>query len=73
MGPTAASRPAAAHILDRNLLLASLRETLAGAIGAVFVLVAIALGISFVVTIFLREIPLRGRGTGPRRFETSSE
>ena len=55
--------PQGAAILDQ--LLAALRETLASAIGAVFVVVAGALVIAFVVTIFLREVPLRGRGPGP--------
>ena len=55
--------PQGAAILDQ--LLAALRETLAAAIGAVFVVVAVALAIAFVVTIFLREVPLRGRGPGP--------
>ena len=41
-------------------LIASLRETLASAISSVFVVVAVALAIAFVVTIFLREVPLRG-------------
>ena len=53
--------PQGAAVLDQ--LLAALRETLASAIGAVFVVVAVALAIAFVVTIFLREVPLRGRGT----------
>ena len=52
--------PLGAAILDQ--LLAALRETLATAIGSVFVVVAGALVIAFVVTIFLREVPLRGRG-----------
>ena len=46
-------------------LIATLQETLASAISSVFVVVAVALGIAFVVTIFLREVPLRGRGPGP--------
>ena len=51
-------------------LLATLRETLASAIGAVFVVVAVALAIAFVVTIFLKEVPLRTRRPGARRTET---
>lgn len=51
--------PQGEAILDQ--LLAALRETLAMAISSVFVVVAVALAISFVVTIFLREVPLRGR------------
>ena len=47
-------------------LIASLRETLASAISSVFVVVAVALAIAFVVTIFLREVPLRGRGVQKR-------
>ena len=46
-------------------LLATLREALASAISSVFVVVAAALAIAFVVTIFLHEVPLRGRGPGP--------
>ena len=48
-------------------LIATLQETLASAISSVFVVVAAALGIAFVVTIFLREVPLRGRAAGPGR------
>ena len=51
-------------------LLAAQRETLASAIGEVFVFAAGALAVAFVVTIFLPEIPLRGRGAGPGRLET---
>ena len=51
-------------------LIASLQTTLASAISTVFVVVAGALGIAFVVTIFLREVPLRGRGPGAGRIET---
>ena len=46
-------------------LIATLQETLASAISSVFVVVAVALSIAFVVTIFLREVPLRGRHPGP--------
>ena len=46
-------------------LIESLQETLASAISSVFVVVAVALAIAFVVTIFLREVPLRGRASGP--------
>ena len=46
-------------------LIAALQATLASAISTVFVVVAGALGIAFVVTIFLREVPLRGRAAGP--------
>jgi len=52
--------PQGAAVLDQ--LLAALRETLASAIGSVFVVVAVALAIAFAVTILLREVPLRGRG-----------
>lgn len=55
--------PQGAAILDQ--LLAALRETLASAIGSVFMVVAVALAIAFVVTMFLREVPLRGRVPGP--------
>lgn len=55
--------PQGAEILVQ--LLATLRETLASAISSVFVVVAVALAVAFVVTIFLREAPLRGRGPGP--------
>ena len=48
-----------------NQLIESLQETLASAISSVFVVVAVALAIAFVVTIFLREVPLRGRASGP--------
>ena len=51
-------------------LLTALRETLASAIGAVFILVAAALAIAFVVTIFLREVPLRTRRPGAPSSET---
>lgn len=40
-------------------LIASLRDALASAISEVFLMVAGALGVAFVVTIFLKEIPLR--------------
>ena len=56
--------PAGAEIVTQ--LIATLRETLASAISSVFVVVAVALSIAFVVTIFLREVPLRGRVPGPR-------
>ena len=46
-------------------LIDALQETLASAISSVFVVVAVALAIAFVVTIFLREVPLRGRASGP--------
>jgi len=45
-------------------LLTALRETLASAIGDVFLLVTGALAIAFVVTIFLKEVPLRTRRPG---------
>ena len=51
-------------------LLTALRETLASAIGDVFILVAAALVIAFVVTIFLREVPLRTRRPGAPSSET---
>ena len=47
-------------------LIETLRATLASAISEVFLLVAVALGVAFVVTIFQKEIPLK-RGAGPRR------
>ena len=48
-------------------LLAALRETLASAIGDVFLLVTVATGrVSFVVTLFLKEVPLRTRRPGAR-------
>ncbi len=50
-------------------LITALRETLASAIGDVFVVVTAALAIAFVVTIFLREVPLRTRRPGARRAE----
>ena len=46
-------------------LIDALQETLASAISSVFVVVAVALAVAFVVTIFLREVPLRGRASGP--------
>ena len=48
-------------------LLTALRETLASAIGDVFLLVTVALAISFVVTLFLKEVPLRTRRPGAPR------
>jgi EmrB/QacA subfamily drug resistance transporter len=45
-------------------LLTNLRETLASAIGDVFILGAATLALAFVVTIFLKEVPLKGRGKG---------
>ncbi len=45
-------------------LLTTLRETLASAIGDVFILGAATLVAAFVVTIFLKEVPLKGRGDG---------
>ena len=51
-------------------LLASLREALASAISDVFVFAAGALAVAFVVTIFLPEIPLRGRRAGSERSRT---
>jgi EmrB/QacA subfamily drug resistance transporter len=42
-------------------LLTALRETLASAIGDVFLVVTVALAVSFVVTLFLKEVPLRTR------------
>ena len=50
-------------------LLTALRETLASAIGDVFVVVTAALAIAFVVTVFLREVPLRTRRPGARPSE----
>ena len=47
-------------------LLTALRETLASAIGDVFLLVTGALAIAFVVTIFLKEVPLRTQRPGAR-------
>ena len=47
-------------------LLAALRETLASAIGDVFLVVTVALAVSFVVTMFLKEVPLRTRRPGAR-------
>ena len=47
-------------------LLTALRETLASAIGDVFIVVTAALAIAFVVTIFLREVPLHTRRPGQR-------
>ncbi len=44
-------------------IIESLREALASAISEVFLLVAGALAVAFVVTIFLKEVPLR-RGSG---------
>ncbi len=45
-------------------LLTALRETLASAIGDVFLVVTAGLAISFVVTMFLKEVPLRTRRPG---------
>ena len=56
--------PQGAEMLDQ--LLATLRETLATAIGDVFLLVTGALAVAFVVTIFLKEIPLRTQRPGAR-------
>ncbi len=50
-------------------LLTALREALASAIGDVFLLVTGALAIAFVVTIFLKEVPLRTRRPGAPRSE----
>jgi len=47
-------------------LLTALRETLASAIGDVFLVVTVALAVSFVVTLFLKEVPLRTRRPGAR-------
>ena len=47
-------------------LLTALRETLASAIGDVFLVVTAGLAISFVVTTFLKEVPLRTRRPGAR-------
>lgn len=46
-------------------LITTLRETLASAIGDVFVLAASTLLVGFFVTIFLKEVPLEGRSKGP--------
>ena len=46
-------------------LLATLRETLASAIGDVFLLTVATLVVALLVTLFLEEVPLRGDTTGP--------
>ena len=60
-----------AEILS-DLLVTTLRESLAGAISDVFVLGAITLAVGFVATIFLKEVPLRTRTGAPSR-ERSDE
>lgn len=47
-------------------LLTALRETLASAIGDVFLVVTAGLAVSFAVTMFLKETPLRTRRPGAR-------
>lgn len=54
--------PQGAEMLEQ--LLTALRETLASAIGDVFLLVTVALAIAFAVTLFLKEVPLRTRRPG---------
>lgn len=56
--------PQGAEMLEQ--LLTALRETLASAIGDVFLVVTVALAIAFVVTLFLKEVPLRTRRPGAR-------
>ena len=56
--------PQGAEMVEQ--LLTALRETLASAIGDLFLLVTGALAIAFVVTIFLKEVPLRTRRPGQR-------
>lgn len=56
--------PQGAEMVEQ--LLTALRETLASAIGDVFLVVTVALAISFVVTLFLKEVPLRTRRPGAR-------
>ena len=51
-----------AAILEQ--LLTTLRDTLASAIADVFIISSVALAVAFVVTIFLKEVPLKGRGAG---------
>ena len=53
-----------------SALLTSLRETLASAISDVFILATATLVIGFVATLFLKEVPLRTRGSERERYES---
>lgn len=52
--------PDGAALADQVLV--GLRQALAGAIGDIFLVATAALGLAFVATLFLKEVPLRGRG-----------
>jgi hypothetical protein len=58
------SGPAGQDLAEQLVL--TLRETLASAIGDVFVIGLVAVGLGFAATVFLKELPLAKRRESPR-------
>ena len=67
----AQSGPEGADLAEQ--LVRALRETLASAIGDVFLIGVVAVGLGFVATLFLKELPLAKRGQRPEGVPDSSD